>query len=138
MRIKICHSKYGVLIDREVKKIEVIEQDEKLMIIATDWGNLEHNIVCDNMYTVLRIGDKSKAQKRLIDIGIDKGPTTWDLARDFDAAVQELEKNNVDTNKICFYLPDGEGWMKHYGPMPVEEARKICVEYWETVNSQNA
>lgn len=53
-------------------------------------------------------------------------PTTYDIATQFDKAVEALKKAGVDTENITFWLPDGM-----HGPMPIEKAKEICKAYWK-------
>ena len=129
MKIKICHSKYGVCFDGDAAKIEEIEQDDKITFVVTDYDGSERKIVCENEYTVVRIGDKEKSQKKKF---FQPKQTTWDLVRDFDRAIQTMKEANVDTEHLHFYLPGPYGWMTHYGPMSAEEAYLKCKEYWES------
>ena len=123
-------SQGGQVLDKDVAKIQIIERDENLLYVVTYWDGSEREIETDNIYTVLKVGTvKPNRPKGMLST---RGfPTTYDLAARFDESVKILREAGVDTSKITFYLPDGNGWQKLHGPMPVEEAKKICEEYWE-------
>ena len=138
MNIRIGHCKQGILFSGDVAKLEIIEQDNKIRYILHDWDGTERDILAENQYTVLRIGNKKDSSRPNGWLSSDGKPTTYDLEARFDEAVKTLKEAGVDTERISFYLPNKNGWLQPYGPMPAEEARTICMEYWEHYSKTEA
>ena len=130
MRILIGHCKQGLLCDEEAAKIEIIEQDTKTRYIISLWDGSEKEILADNKYTVIKIGNKKDSQRPDGWLSRSGKPTTYDIANNYPAAREKLINMGVDIDRISFFLPDASGYMHMYGPMPLDEAQQICYEYW--------
>lgn len=130
MMVRIGHCKQGLQFEGDVAKIEVMEDIQKVAYILTDWDRSERIIYADKIYSVIRIGNKEFSSRLTGELSVDGKPTTYDLASDFENARAKLISMGVDIDRISFYLPDEHGFIKRYGPMPLDEAQAICYEYW--------
>ena len=130
MRILIGHCKQGLLFDGEAGKIEIIEQDEHTRYIVTMWDGSEKEILAENKYAVIKIGNKKDSQRPDGWLSRDGKPTTYDLAVDYANARKKLIDMGVDIDRISFFMPSETGYMRMYGPMPLDEAQQICYEHW--------